>query len=636
MNSSVAKSTDNILDDYPKMLEDSHKEPNPTKAFSDDDEDDNDDDDEEEDEEEEEEQFDNQQVPFWKQHWVAIVIAFVASVVGQCYNQSQTTATTSSWSMSLNTFLPPLENSTERHNHLKGFIRTANISFCLSDDIMPPTMATGRLKLMDFFLSKELFPTLQAIYLADQEDRSDSYSDHAYSIAWVDDHNIKESKYHCLVDQYRNKPNQAKLKGYTYYFQNPTLEEIYPELASGITHSSDIVTKTNKDLVTSSKERKRKLQQPPLSFTGFAAKFVNLSPKPVLLYWDGKGGHEKSKRLVAQIPPFESVGTATTPGQSFHVTPIYDSSTALQRWVVTADTALIYYEPMTPHEIKRVLLEDEKDFKAFAMYQRQLINQAFARDYIVSSGRTWLANFPRQFPMHFMHPAQHIGQQHNVGDWTLKVASVTPRVFTMENFLTPTECQEIVRLAIDKGLKLSTIHSGPKARATNDTSTRSSSNTWLARDTSSLTEDIYRRAAQLTNIDPELFQKFHETSAQHHSVAESLQIVRYRKGEEYTPHHDFVTPSINNRFQGTRFATLLIYLNTIDEDGGGETRFPRAINNYNSDGLEIAPRAGTAVLFYNMLEDGNVDDLSQHGSNKVLGNTNKWIANLWIWDPVIG
>jgi prolyl 4-hydroxylase len=143
-----------------------------------------------------------------------------------------------------------------------------------------------------------------------------------------------------------------------------------------------------------------------------------------------------------------------------------------------------------------------------------------------------------------------------------------------------------------------------------------------------LTEKVYQRAAQLTKIDPELFQKFHETSAQHHSIAESLQVVRYRKGEEYTPHHDFVSPPINDRFQATRFATLLIYLNTVTE--GGETRFPRAVNNYNADGLEINPKAGTALLFYNLLEDGNLDDLSQHGSNKVTGSTNKWVANLWV------
>jgi prolyl 4-hydroxylase len=135
-------------------------------------------------------------------------------------------------------------------------------------------------------------------------------------------------------------------------------------------------------------------------------------------------------------------------------------------------------------------------------------------------------------------------------------------------------------------------------------------------------------------LDPELFQKYHDSSAHHHSIAESLQVVRYKKdGEQYQSHHDFVYPSINHRYQPSRFATLLIYLNDVPK--GGETRFPRALNNYNSKGLEIQPKAGQAVLFYNMLEDGNMDDMSQHGSNPTDGHE-KWLANLWIWNPIIG
>ena len=70
-----------------------------------------------------------------------------------------------------------------------------------------------------------------------------------------------------------------------------------------------------------------------------------------------------------------------------------------------------------------------------------------------------------------------------------------------------------------------------------------------------------------------------------------------------------------------------MYLNDV-EDGGGATRFPRALNNYNAQGLEIQPKVGQAALFYNMLEDGNVDDLSVHGSNPTMKNE-KWLANLW-------
>jgi prolyl 4-hydroxylase len=490
-------------------------------------------------------------------------------------------------------------------------MRTANISFCHSfSDIR-----ISRLQRMDFYIPQEYFETLQVFYQADEAE-DDMYERQDYDAL-----PLQNPEYQCLLDQRQNIANTAKkFKGITYYYKSPIMEDIYPELAKEYLLGGG-----------SKMSRQRKLQQPPLVFTGFAAKFVNLSPKPVLLYWDGKGGREDAKKLVGEIAPFESLGTATMPGQSFHITPVYDSSTALQRWVVSADMALAYYEPMTPQEMHPTLLQENP--AAFGKYQRQLINQAFARDYLIASQRAWLAHFPRRFPMHSMHPAIYIGQEHAVGDFKLKVVSVTPRVLVIDNFLSPEECQAIIQLAKKQTLEHSTLYNGASAKLSRDLSTRSSSNTWLSRDTDDLTEKVYQQAAQVMSIDPDLFQKFHETSARHNSIAESLQVVRYKEnGEEYQPHHDFVYPSINHRYQPTRFATLLLYLNDVPK--GGETRFPRAVNNHNAEGLEIQPKVGQAVLFYNMLEDGNVDDLSQHGSNPTDGYE-KWLANLWAWDPVI-
>lgn len=568
-------------------------------------------------------------LPFWRQHSVAIVVAVAAASVGHFYNRYHVGNLSLPLSM-FPAYLPPLPNSEDRHDHLEDFVRTSNISFCHqpaphnNDD----DNNDSRLHVMEFYLSRDLFETMEAIYLED-ETREDTAPTPSV---------IPSSEYQCLLQQYMNRPKDVKLKGWTYVFKNPTMEDLYPELAptsieggggGGRGRSNNALKPSStKNGVALTKERMRKLQQPPLVFTGFAAKFVNLSPKPVQLYWDGNGGHEEARRLVGEIDPFESLGTATMPGQSFHVTPVYDPSTALQRWVVTADTALVFYEPLTDVEMEETGLR--YDPVAYKKYQRQLLNRAFARDYTVISGRTWLGNFPRRFPAFHMHPASYIGQEHSVGDGlSLEVASVTPRVFVIKNFLSKEQCQEIIQQGQKQGLVLSTLHSSSanNAERTRDTSTRSSSNSWLTRDHSDLTETVYQRAAMVTHIDPDLMQKFHETRPEHHSIAESLQVVRYKKGEEYTPHHDFVYPPVNDRFQGTRFATLLIYLNTVKD--GGETRFPRAVNNHNAKGLEITPRAGTAVLFYNMLSDGNYDDLSQHGSNPVLDGE-KWLANLWV------
>jgi prolyl 4-hydroxylase len=576
-------------------------DPDDDESLNDGDDDDDDDDDDADDDDDEPMSWKSLLLGAWKQHLMAMVVALLASVASHYHAQANANANGGRTSNVQHPLHP-------KHPHLEAYVRTANISFCNSLLPLAPGSNGNRLELMDFYVQPQFVDIMRLYYQADyQED--DFYE----RISQVDLKSSEEllsnnPEVMCLMDQ---ASSQARVRGTTYYYKSPTFEDMYPD-------EQPSTQLTMKPL-------KRKLTQPHLAFTGFAAKFINLSPKPVLLHWDGKGGHDDARRLVGEIPPFESLGTATQPGQSFYVSPVYDSSTALQRWVVTSDTALVIYEPHKPQELQSQLEEGSPDF---FKYQMQLLNQVFARDYLIATQRTWLANFPRPYPVHYMHPAEYMGQEHVVDGITLTVASVTPRAFVMDNFLTPEECKHLIELSQEQGLHASTLHSGSDAPHMTDLSTRSSTNTWLPRVTSNVTERIYEKAAKLLKIDPELFQKHSETDARHHSIAESLQVVRYKKaGEEYQPHHDFVYPSIKHRYQPTRFATLLFYLNTVPE--GGETRFPKAVNSEFAEGVEIQPVVGRAVLFYNMLPDGNVDDLSQHGSNPTT-NHEKWLANLWV------
>jgi hypothetical protein len=410
------------------------------------------------------------EVPFWRQHFLAFIVALLAAAASHWYNTSRS-------GRSANVLFPYAEPSTSKHAHLEGFLRTANISFCNGNEYdfrfrSPPK---DTLEVMDFYIPQDHFEALQTLYQADDAE-DDYYQQQPGEYAANTPMLRQNPDFQCLLQQKQRAHASGKFKGTTYYFRQPTMQEIYPELADDSAVTAGASTST-------SNSRKRRLQQPPLVFTGFAAKFVNLSPKPVLLYWDGKGGHEEARKLVGEIAPFESLGTATMPGHSFHVTPIFDSSSALQRWVLTADTALIYYEPETPKELSRTLLGlgnggAEPEYAAFAKYQRQLVNQAFARDYLISSKRTWLAHFPRRFPTHFMHEAKYIGQTHQMGDFSLKVVSVTPRVLVIDNFLSAEDCQSIIQTSQAQGLEHSTLHSGATAKQTRDLSTRSSSNTW--------------------------------------------------------------------------------------------------------------------------------------------------------------
>jgi prolyl 4-hydroxylase len=47
-------------------------------------------------------------------------------------------------------------------------------------------------------------------------------------------------------------------------------------------------------------------------------------------------------------------------------------------------------------------------------------------------------------------------------------------------------------------------------------------------------------------------------------------------------------------------------------------------------GLKIKPEKGNAILFYNLLPNGQFDTLSYHGGCPILKGE-KWAANKWIW-----
>lgn len=114
---------------------------------------------------------------------------------------------------------------------------------------------------------------------------------------------------------------------------------------------------------------------------------------------------------------------------------------------------------------------------------------------------------------------------------------------------------------------------------------------------------------------------------QPYSHAEPFAMLRYLPGQQYREHFDFIDPQSGEAGQeiahrGQRVATTFSYL--TDVAAGGETDFPRF-------GQRIKPAAGTAVLFRNTLDDGNIDRNSLHASLPVIKGE-KWLATLWFRD----
>lgn len=96
---------------------------------------------------------------------------------------------------------------------------------------------------------------------------------------------------------------------------------------------------------------------------------------------------------------------------------------------------------------------------------------------------------------------------------------------------------------------------------------------------------------------------------------ETLQLLRYRPGQQYRAHLDAV-PGLANQ----RSLTLLVYLN--DDYAGGETRFTRLA-------LDHRGRKGDGLLFANCLPDGCPDPMSEHAGLPVRSGV-KLVASRWI------
>jgi prolyl 4-hydroxylase len=102
---------------------------------------------------------------------------------------------------------------------------------------------------------------------------------------------------------------------------------------------------------------------------------------------------------------------------------------------------------------------------------------------------------------------------------------------------------------------------------------------------------------------------------------EEPQIVRYRKGEEFSWHYDEVPASqlVNG---GQRIATALVYLNDVNGGSGGSTT--------NQQQLSMTPKQGSLLLFFPAFANGSPDERTLHKGEQVDGNNTKMVVQMWI------
>jgi prolyl 4-hydroxylase len=479
------------------------------------------------------------------------------------------------------------------------------------------------------------------------------------------------------------EPNLRPMTVQNFYGQQET-ETFYAYVTPDV---SSFYNKTDKSL-----------QATKPRFQGLYAKFINMGPEMINIYWRPQSNNKKtdtdpsSWSFIASIEPFGSTGTVSYIGHNIVATLslALDDTAILTEWIIKADNSLYYHDPFQfdLNKARQQLSTDQSP-----LYHMQWQNKIFAEQYkIFTNGRDWLSLYKQKTaPRFHTWRADSIGQQHVVTtteihyvelppkselkrgtsvygprpdergrarrhrhrdatlDLTLTVLSCSPRVFEIENFLSASEIQHLLNLAQtekedgDSGqqsLEPSTRHF---AYDDDDSSSNNNHirNAWISRKTDIVTDAIYRRAADVLQMDEALLRwrrateipEFKESLI---SVSEPLQLVYYTQGQEYKPHADFVIPGLVN-MQPSRFATMLFYLNTVHDGDGGETIFPRWLHaqeeETSTDGdeaLVVKPVAGKAILFYNLLPDGNYDERSIHASLPVAPGREKWMANFWV------
>ena len=411
---------------------------------------------------------------------------------------------------------------------------------------------------------------------------------------------------------------------------------------------------------------------------GMMAIFYNVLDTPLERYWDDRRGTGGMYQGVLPAHGTESVGTYA--GDTFFFRSIVPNGGGRGSGAEVARFTVAH------GRTNYIVHCDDARALASPQYAALMARQVWMSEYEGRAGRPWIAHYgakgPRPPPRHHIWPADRVGAVHTVvsphgywrgdvaaeaarriGDATgeisawdrakaalglvlgaaapptepptrdatatmnLTVLANSPRVLHVSSLLSEEECDLIMHLG-GAGLHQSTL-GGDSSDAFSD-ETRTSRQSWLPRDTHRILNDIiFPRFADALGID--------DSQLQHRgpeACAEEFQVVHYREGQEYRNHVDFFDTGKPN----SRFLTLLVYLNedkrntSASSAAAGGTSFPKA---YAGRGLHVRPPKGDAVLFYSLLPDGNGDAFSEHAGLPVPpGQEEKWVANLWVWDPL--
>ena len=184
---------------------------------------------------------------------------------------------------------------------------------------------------------------------------------------------------------------------------------------------------------------------------------------------------------------------------------------------------------------------------------------------------------------------------------------ILPRIVVIDNFLDRAECEALMREAQPRLQRSGVVEAGTGNSMVTDY--RTSEGMFFD----------YEENPVVSTIERRIERAFHWPMA----CMETMQVLRYRPGEEYKPHQDFFDPADlgtprQTKLAGNRVATVVLYLN--EPVRGGGTTFPDA------GGLTVQAKQGRAVFFSYCVP--SADRRTLHAARPVLEGE-KWVAVKW-------
>eukprot|EP01062_Namystynia_karyoxenos_P062818 TRINITY_DN55682_c0_g1_i1.p1 TRINITY_DN55682_c0_g1~~TRINITY_DN55682_c0_g1_i1.p1 ORF type:complete len:385 (+),score=58.73 TRINITY_DN55682_c0_g1_i1:78-1232(+) len=190
-----------------------------------------------------------------------------------------------------------------------------------------------------------------------------------------------------------------------------------------------------------------------------------------------------------------------------------------------------------------------------------------------------------------------------------------PRALTLTGVVSPEEAKSLIEISRPDMRPSTVVHPGNQSEGRD--SVRTSSGMWLTSPEQlahPARAKLVRAMSRATHVPEQHF--------------EQIQILHYEPGQYYVHHGDWFEPHMKDQLSrgGQRIATGILFLNTVPEGGGGETKLVWA----RPEPITVRPIVGNALIFYDVDRKWRGDRYSEHEAIPPKPGNEKWVAITWM------